>query len=243
MLLILVIVLFPGCISPLSQKEVVEEDIMNGKTITFQSVDGFALVGTLWEVPNSNKPSVILVHQFNMDRHTFDLFAQKLFKGGFTVLSFDVRGFGESTQKDGKTILSTSLTENDFQKIQNDISSAKAFLEVKEVLVVGASIGANAALNYGVMDPTVQGLVLLSPGINYKGIDVQQAIAKNNAPLLIVASKEDAYSAQSVQTIFSNSPVGDKKLMLLENAGHGTDMLVRNGDLTQNVIDWLNDHI
>lgn len=236
------LLLFSGCVAPVANSTIVEDDVMSGKTVSFQADDGITLVGTLWKNPVSEKPPLVLVHQFARDRHTYDSFAQEAFKRGFTVLSFDVRGFGESVMSGNTRISFTNFSDNDFRKISGDILSARQFLGAETILVVGASIGANSALNYGVLDSSASGLVLLSPGENYKGIDTNSASKKNSVPLFIVASAEDQYSNESSQRIFDSSPIADKKLHLLQNAGHGTDMLVRSPSLSKTLLDWLDVH-
>lgn len=233
--------LFSGCVNP-NATRTLDDDPMSGKTVSFSTTDGITLVGTLWENKTTEKPPLVLVHQFNRDRHAYDAFAREAFSHGYTVLSFDVRGFGESTSKGTSRISFSSFTENDFRKIAGDILSAREFLNAESILVVGASIGANSALNYGMIDSGAAGLVLLSPGENFKGIDTNSAAEENGVPLFIIASKEDQYSAESAQHIFNVSPLADKKLLLLENAGHGTDMLIRNASLSKNILDWLEEH-
>lgn len=209
---------------------------------TFSSEDGFVLVGSLWKNTSPSKPPLILVHQFNRDRHTFDAFALEAFARGHTVLSFDVRGFGESTLKNNARVAFSSFTEKDYQHIARDILSAQHFLHAEKVFVVGASIGANAALNFGTLSPSAAGLVLLSPGENYKGIETFPAAKKNTVPFFVISSAEDQYSNESSQRIFDLSPLSDKEILLLENAGHGTDMLLRNASLAKKVLDWLGNH-
>ncbi len=236
------LLLFSGCVQ-MNSNQSFADDPMHGKTVSFSTEDGITLVGTLWENNTSEKLPLVLVHQFNRDRHTYDSFAQAAFARGYTVLSFDVRGFGESTQKGNQKISFTQFSDADFQQISKDILSARQFLNAESILVVGASIGANAALEYGALDSSSSGIVLLSPGLNYKGLDVNASMEENSVPLLIVASKEDTYSSQSAQTIFDASPLSDKKLLLLENAGHGTDMLIRNPSLSNTILDWLDAHV
>ncbi len=236
------LLLFSGCVAPSASKTILDDDPMSGKTVSFQTTDGIALVGTLWETKTTQKPPLVLVHQFARDRHTYDAFAQEAFKRGYTVLSFDVRGFGESTMKNNSRISFSSFVESDFRKIAGDVLSARQFLSADSILVVGASIGANSALNYGVLDSGASGLVLLSPGENFKGIDTNSSAEENGVALFVIASKEDQYSVESSQHIFDVSPLADKKLLLLENAGHGTDMLIRNASLSKNVLDWLDEH-
>jgi alpha-beta hydrolase superfamily lysophospholipase len=108
---------------------------------------------------------------------------------------------------------------------------------------MGASVGANAALNFAAAHPQeCAGVVLLSPGLNYRGVDVQDSMASLACPVLIVASSEDTYAAQSSQTIFDAITVSDKKIYILENAGHGVEVLDSQPNLVDVVFDWLSAH-
>jgi alpha-beta hydrolase superfamily lysophospholipase len=241
LLLVGIIFLVVGCVQTRESVDM-GGDKMEGQTIQFDTTDGITIIGTLWKSEETAKAPVILVHQLGRDRGSFFSFAQKLFAKGFTVLAIDVRGHGESIKKGNAEIFFMDFGDEDYQKISDDILKAKEFLKAEKVLVVGASIGANAVLNYSASDSSSLGAVLLSPGLNYKGIDTQESAAQQNVPLLITASKEDEYSMQSSQVIFDRSPLTDKKLILLENAGHGTDMLVSKPDFEQQVIQWLERH-
>ena len=60
-------------------------------------------------------------------------------------------------------------------------------------------------------------------------------------PLLIVASREDVYSAESSNTLY-DAPTARKKLLkLFKGAGHGTHMFARKSELYTMIIDWIND--
>ncbi len=235
---LLVLFLISGCITSAQT----EDDPMSGKTVSFQTVDQYTIVGTVWKNEKSTKPPVILVHQLGRDRHSFDSFAKKLFSDGFTVLSFDMRGHGESTRKNGANISFTSFTENDWKQLPHDMNAAAGFLDADKTFIVGASIGANATLQYAADHPFMSGMVLLSPGINYRGVDVTLATKKSTVSMLVIASKEDSYSANSSQSIFSTAPISEKKLLLVENAGHGTDMFLKKPELMDEILGWLNEH-
>ncbi|MEK6902938.1 MAG: alpha/beta fold hydrolase [archaeon] len=215
---------------------------MGAKTVSFQTNDNYTIVGTYLENPGSTKPPVILVHQLGSDRYSFDSFAAKLFNDGFTVLSIDLRGHGDSTQKGSVTVSFTQFTDTDWKKIPQDINAAAVFLKTSNPFVIGASIGANAALQYASNYPSTHGIVLLSPGINYRGVDVTTAMKNNTVSTLIIASNEDSYSAQSSQSLFSTLAISDKKLLLVENAGHGTAMLITKPELMDEILAWLNEH-
>jgi pimeloyl-ACP methyl ester carboxylesterase len=100
--------------------------------------------------------------------------------------------------------------------------------------MIGASIGANTAFNYAASDKDVATVILLSPGLDFHGIST--ANTKFSKPFLIVASTDDQYSAQSGQQIANNNAFA--KLVLFEDAGHGTNMFVKP-ELSTMILQWL----
>lgn len=84
-----------------------------------------------------------------------------------------MRGHGKSVNQNGTF---QSFTPNDFNKMKLDVKAAKQFLVTqkginpKNIAIVGASIGANVALKYAAVDPSIKAVVLLSPGLHYKGV-------------------------------------------------------------------------
>lgn len=238
-ILVIFLVFFCGCVAPAQ----LEDDLMNGKTVSFRTKDNVLIVGSHWVNENTTKPPVILVHQLGSDRHSFDPFAKKLFAEGYTILSIDMRGHGDSIKRGETAVSFTQFTENDWKQLPQDINAAALFLKANNPFIVGASIGSNATLQYAAEHPSVSGIVLLSPGINYRGVDVTIATKKNTVSTLIIASKEDSYSANSSQSIFSTLAISDKKLLLVENAGHGTNMFIQKPELVDEILFWLNDHV
>ena len=103
---------------------------------------------------------------------------------------------------------------------------------ISRLSIVGASIGANVALNYATQND-VKGLVLLSPGLDYRGVRGDIVL---NQPFMIVASQDDTYSAESAQEIASINQ--NANLVLYDNVGHGTNMFVEP-ELAQRMLDWI----
>ena len=123
-----------------------------------------------------------------------------------------------------------------------DVKAAKDFLSAKgfsEIYLIGASIGANTVLNYAVTDNTIKKLVLLSPGLTYRGVSAEESIRNYKNKILIVASEEDSYSFTSSEKLSEDS-AGEIKFLRLINSGHGTNMFAKT-DLMNDIIDWLKD--
>jgi hypothetical protein len=99
-------------------------------------------------------------------------------------------------------------------------------------------VGANLALRAGARDPQIITLVLLSPGLKYWELEVENAMHEyGRRSVLLVASEEDGYSAVSVQRLNEIGP-GYDKLVLYPGAAHGTEMIMSQPDLPVMMLDW-----
>ena len=127
---------------------------------------------------------------------------------GYAVLSIDLRGHGESTSQNGNTSISfQSFTPDDFKKMVMDVKAAKHFLVTQKninpnnVAIIGASIGANVASNYAASYPLVKAVVLLSPGLDYKGVTTPDAIKQYKGPIYIATAGKDPIAGNDPQTL------------------------------------------
>jgi len=202
------------------------------------TTDGNSIAYQLY--PNEpGSPGVILLHMLRRTRTDWDSVAQWLQENGYVVIVPDLRGHGQSTGN------WEDFTSADFNKMTLDVAAMKSVLEnqavdVKRIVIIGASIGANVALNYAAEDPDIATVVLLSPGLEFRGVKTSNTIARVSKPLLIVASNDDLYSAQSAQQLAEQNPYA--QLKLYEDAGHGTNMFVKP-DLAPTILHWLQQHV
>ncbi|HZX20661.1 MAG TPA: alpha/beta fold hydrolase [archaeon] len=212
-----------------------EGEVIQVEKVTFTTEDGFKISGNF---SKKEKDAVLMMHILNSNKSAYDHFAQKLNDANYTTLAIDLRGHGESLDQNGVKRRWDSFSDQDFRDMVIDAFAAKRFLEqngFKLKYVVGASIGANTALNFSAEEPSIKKIVLLSPGLEYKGITTQDSAKITGAEVLIVASDEDAYSfgsSKNLDTLIANS-----EFIGLRNAGHGTMMLSGN-QLEKQIIEW-----
>lgn len=180
------------------------------------------LQATFWKSQSEPKnKSVLLVHMLGKNKDEWKDFGTKLSTLGYDVLAIDLREQGAAGQ--------LSLVE--------DIQSSVIYLrnrpdtQNQRVVLVGANIGANGIVNYAAstkqMHLLVDSAILLSPGENYRGVGLLEAIQKISAiPSLLVAAEDDEYSAKSVKKAL-NSCNGSTlcKEHLFSSGGHGTQLL------------------
>jgi alpha-beta hydrolase superfamily lysophospholipase len=75
------------------------------RPVTFVAEDAFPLRGSYWEAKTDGAISLLLVHDRNADRRIWDPYVRFYLSRGWNVLSFDLRGHGESVRQETRTAL------------------------------------------------------------------------------------------------------------------------------------------
>ena len=209
------------------------------REVTFTTTDGFTLQGTFHSAPKGG-PGILLLHQCNADRRSYDELAVMLNNAGYNVLSFDFRGFGGS--RGGQYTDFSSQRQAIVEKMPGDVDAALEFLTSQNTViaralgVVGGSCGVNQAIQASRRHPDVRTLVLLSGGTNAEG-DAHIKASKQ-LPIFGVASEEDGSAPASIQKIVGLSAHPDSRVEMLKNAGHAAEMLARQQDLGADIVIW-----
>jgi uncharacterized protein len=123
--------------------------------------DGVELATRSWSCDGEPRAIVILVHGLSSTKdhpHVVGL-AERLRARSLDVLSYDARGHGESG---GLCTLGDSE--------RNDVAAAVAFARSRHsrVALVGASMGAVAAMAYAASDPDLAGVVVVSSPADWR---------------------------------------------------------------------------
>jgi dienelactone hydrolase len=200
--------------------------------VNIRSADGVVLVGSIYPSDKPNSPAVLLLHQWQSDRHSYDAFAKQLQAKGFNVLSIDGRGFGESTKtEDGKAV-TAERADAAVKAMLGDVDAAFKYLseqknvDPKRIGIVGASYGSSLALLYAADHPNVAAVALLSPGLNYFGNMPTEPAIKRYAdrPILLVAADDDKESADSVKKLKADGANDKYEVQIYPKGGHGTGL-------------------
>lgn len=215
---------------------------MNEK-VSFITEDGVTVVGDYYE--GGGDRAVLLLHMMPATRGSWTAFANTLVAEGFSALAIDLRGHGESVEGlNGSALDYKNFSDNEHQASINDVAAAIHWLRaakgMHEISIAGASIGANLAFLYAAGNHTIRSVILLSPGLNYKGTDTSAVADKlgERQQFFFLASEEDAYSAASTKELFDKTEC-EKKLEIFQDAGHGTTILERKPEYIKILADWL----
>lgn len=206
--------------------------------VKFSALDGVEVHGTLYQpLVGKSNGAVVLLHSLGKDRHQYDGFAQGLASRNFTALSIDMRGHGQTRYKNGFA----SFTTSDWLSAKKDIDAAFSALLEREgakLVLIGSSIGGNLAAQYSSeKTPKVDALVLLSPGMEYHGVAIEDAASKLAVPkMLAMAGEGDSYSAMSVRELGGLN--GKIQVKVVGGGAHGAEML-KEGASAQFLYGWL----
>lgn len=191
----------------------------------------------------------VLLHGLGSNRAEWVALSKAMAKEGQGILIYDARGHGDSVRTSrGETLdyktWRTAGPGSPWNSMISDLEETVTMLEKtqkllpKRIAVGGASLGANVALVYASRHPDVPALLLLSPGIEYAGINTSQAWTTYvPRKVLLAASPEDAYAYQTVQQYCAHSTYSVCPKVDGKGAAHGVNMLDAN--MTQQVLNWM----
>lgn len=145
------------------------------RVIDLKASDGTLLKATYFAAAKSG-PGVLLLHQCNRQRKVWDDLAGQLTAAGINVLTFDLRGFGESSGPPFDKLTPQERAQVKAEKYPGDVDTAFQFLVsqpgvTKDVIGVGgASCGVNNSIQAARRHTAeVKSLVLLSGGTDLAG--------------------------------------------------------------------------
>lgn len=216
--------------------------------------DDVGVVGTFYPVQGDSVPAVLLLPGYNQLRGEWAAFASYLQRNGIAALTIDLRGQGDSTRQltaEGvRALRHEQFGTRDFQNMQLDAEAAVSWLQdqpgIKKsgIAIAGASVGANVALRYIAVNEDIAAILLLSPGINYKGLRTDDVITSvGSRPLRIVVSQYDSFAFESSKRLVeirreAGQVADEKELIISTGNRHGTDMLTDVKNLPEILLAW-----
>jgi dienelactone hydrolase len=210
--------------------------------VSIKAADGVMLRGTYFSSGMSG-PAVLLLHQCNADRHSWDGLANDLAAAGMHVLTFDFRGFGETGDKPANPQARRAQMAETWPK---DVDAAYAFLlgqqgvDRSRVAVGGASCGVAQAAGAAARHTEVTELLALSGPAGDTGLAY---IARTPALAVFGAAADHdatvATSARSVTDAKEASKNPRSRVTIYPGTEHGVPMFEKNSDLEPSIVAWL----
>lgn len=216
------------------------------------TLDSMELVGDYTPPASATAPVLILLHGLGSGRGEWAPLVAAAARRGWGVLAYDARGHGESVGQLGQSV---SYEDPRFgrnpqfwKKMIGDLVQVTTTLQTRHgiagsrIIFVGASLGANVALNAAGQLVGIPAVVLLSPGLTYAGIETENVVQVWKRPMLLVAAAPDTYAYQSAIALQQKALRKEKVQLLLLDQGtaqgaHGVQLF--DGKLEEDILDWI----
>jgi esterase/lipase len=201
-----------------------------GEIVRFTAGDGVELVGDLH---GDGDVGVILLHMFQSDRTAWSSFAALLADEGYTALTFDFRGYGDSG---GDRVV---------EDIWRDALAAVRFMRgrgFERIILVGASMGGTAALVVAAREE-LEAVATLSAASSFMGLSIPpEAVELIEEPKLFVAAQGDSAAAVTAQQLYAAAPP-PKQVEVVSGSDHGIDLVEgqRAGAVRRLVVKFLSE--
>ena len=169
----------------------------------------------------------------NSNKNAWQDFALQTQQNGYAALAIYLRRHGQS---DG---------DRNFAALDEDVNAALNWLnkqgdvDRQRMGIIGASIEENLALRGGAIHSKIKSFVLLSSGLDYRGITTAEALEQyQQRPSLFIASEGDSYSVQSVERL-AKIAGGSGTTKIYPGSAHGTSIFQAQPNLTTILLNWL----
>lgn len=224
------------------------------RVVDLKSSDGTPLKAT-YRAAAKCGPGVLLLHQSNRDRKSWDGVAEHLAAAGFNTLALDLRGYGESGGNGG-----------DFKQMPEDVDGALEFLMSQpgvDAHVIGCGgagwLGVTYCVEAARRHPQeVKSLVLMSGETGRDGLQfLHQA---TQLPEMFVFSDQDEYppTQDAMKLLYVTASSPSKRLVHYSAAedapwlwyetsnsskvpakgAHGTDLFQQHSELSGIIVQW-----
>lgn len=235
-LLLLAPALLAGCTGDPAEACTPADARLGGDPLCFRA-DGWTLQGEVLRA-GPDAPAAILVHGLNEGRGSYGDLARELNGSGVTVLAYDLRGHGASTTYLGEHRTADDIGPSEFIGLPRGVAAAREALDTGEapLAIVGASVGANAALVHADRVGGVDALALLSPGLEYVEIEAKPSAEGYEGALYMAASEGDDYAQSSVRELANASASSNVTVDVVDGEAHGTQLL--DGPVGDRVANW-----
>ncbi|HET7869021.1 MAG TPA: alpha/beta fold hydrolase [Actinomycetota bacterium] len=207
-----------------SRQEEQNADLAASTVVSFRSPDGVKLAGRVF---GDGQVGVVLAHMFPADQTSWWAFARHLAPKGFTVLTFDFRGYCPGG------VAGCSEGQRDVAAMWQDVLGAVDFMMARglaRVMLVGASMGGTASLIAAAQtDVPVLAIVALSAPQSFEGLTADRIVLGNvtAAKLFVAGNSDPTGAATAAEAMYEESPP-PKQVEIVTSVDHGTDLLTGN---------------
>ncbi len=206
--------------------------------LTLTASDGTTLAARIHRPANPDGRGVVLVHQFNADQTQWAPWVDDLRDRGFTVLTFDLRGHGDSDPYTGTNFL------QDPAGAPLDVHAAVQALAADDavtapgIALMGASVGANLAVASRLLGWTTHVVALSPRRVRVEDL-AAQAFATTSGVFYASGELEPGEQAADCQAMYDDTTDPRGLYIAAGSTAHGVQLLIDDPAFATAAIDWL----
>lgn len=215
------------------------------------TTDAVSIAANYFSVDPQKYPNpkgwVVFLHMMPATKESWNPLAEHLRQKGYSGLAIDLRGHGASNGgPDGFREFSDAEHQDSVRDVDAAIDLLKGMgAREDRIILIGASIGANLALQHVAHHSELKTCVLFSPGLDYHGVATKPAMESLalDKRVLIIGSRDDdraVGNADDIETLWQSVPSGvDIKKEVVDTGGHGTAILSQHPELIETITTFI----
>jgi len=175
-------------------------NIYSQQSLFVETADGWKIHLKYVKPKKDNLEVLLLIHSAKSNHLEFKKWFVDIEKYGYGWLALDLRGHGASTYHiDGTSetykTFSVSGINNDYNKMIRDIDACVVYLssvgvDESKIFLVGANLGANIAIKYGVINQKIGGIVAINPASNINDVTtIKPLMLYKEKPILFITGQ------------------------------------------------------
>jgi len=222
---------------------------MKKKQVTFNTTDQVTIVGDYFQADLPIGHTILALHMMPADKSSWREFAQSATSAGYNLLAIDLRGHGQSAKQQNHQLDYQKFTDEQHQDSIKDVEASIEYLrqqgtDIQRLSVIGASFGANLALQFLQANQDLFTGVLISPGLNYRGIETGKfaKTLSSSQSVLLIAGEQDTQTQKTINQLPGLIP-GKTTILTYPTKAHGTNLFKEHPKLIIRILNWLNSEL
>ena len=201
------------------------------QTLDIATSDGIKLKATYYS-PGKPGPAMLLLHECDMDRKSWESLATSFVNEGIHVLTFDYRGYGASPAKG-----------NLYEHFEADVDAALAKLlsqpgvDSNKIAAGGASCGVANAMLLAIRNAKIKALFLLTGPLPDEGVAYMQS--HPGVPIFAIENGDEVTAVRELDAAIKNSKNPATVLKAYTNGAHGVPIFNKHSEIIPTVTGWL----
>jgi pimeloyl-ACP methyl ester carboxylesterase len=218
------------------------------QNVTINGVDDFPIRASIYHPTRSDSlvKAILLVHGASGSQAAWNPYLDSFLNNGWTVVTVDMRGHGESVLPDNGSSHWCRSWESVKDNMGPDLSHVADYVTERygdiHIAAMGGSMGGNSALLAAAENDAVDAVILLSSGLARPRFELAEVLTQYGAerPLLVIAAEGDHESYDAGTRVAELRPQTTMHV-IPRSCTHAEPLLGEEPELLPYIMQWLRD--